>query len=73
MMSAYLNGSAINVAYHNNPVRYTGGYVTEDFFLGLTRGPVFAKTLRALPFEFLPNRKKRWLTPAICFVSQRLS
>ena len=31
-MAAYLNGSTINVSYHNNPQRYTGGYVTEDFF-----------------------------------------
>jgi putative ABC transport system permease protein len=32
MMAAYLNGSTINVSYRNNPQRYTGGYVTEDFF-----------------------------------------
>ncbi len=31
-MSGYLNGSTINVSYKNNPQRYTGGYVTEDFF-----------------------------------------
>src|ERR1043165_859614 len=31
-MAAYLNGSTINVSYQNNPQRYTGGYVTEDFF-----------------------------------------
>jgi predicted permease len=31
-MAAYLNGSTINVSYRNNPQRYTGGYVTEDFF-----------------------------------------
>ncbi len=32
MMAGYLNGSTINVSYKNNPQRYTGGYVTEDFF-----------------------------------------
>ena len=32
MMAGYLNGSTINVTYKNNPQRYTGGYVTEDFF-----------------------------------------
>src|SRR5467141_2851804 len=31
-MAGYLNGSTINVSYQNNPQRYTGGYVTEDFF-----------------------------------------
>src|SRR3954468_24090802 len=28
LMSAYLNGSTINVSYKQNPQRYTGGYVT---------------------------------------------
>src|ERR1700757_4586200 len=32
MMAGYLNGSTINVTYKNNPQRYTGAYVTEDFF-----------------------------------------
>jgi len=32
LMAGYLNGSTINVSYKNNPQRYTGGYVTEDFF-----------------------------------------
>ena len=32
LMAGYLNGSTINVTYKNNPQRYTGGYVTEDFF-----------------------------------------
>src|SRR5438105_1405795 len=31
-MSSYLNGSTINVTYKNNPQRYTGGYVTDEFF-----------------------------------------
>src|SRR4029077_4216052 len=29
LMAAYLNGSTVNVSYHNNPQRCTGGYVTE--------------------------------------------
>ncbi len=32
MMAAYLNGSTINVTYKGKPQRYTGGYVTDDFF-----------------------------------------
>src|SRR5205085_11276198 len=32
LMAAYLNGSTINVSYKGTPQRYTGGYVTEDFF-----------------------------------------
>src|ERR1051326_5772920 len=32
MMAGYLSGSTVNVTYKNNPQRYTGGYVTEDFF-----------------------------------------
>src|SRR6267378_7645430 len=31
-MAGYLSGSTINVTYKNNPQRYTGGYVTENFF-----------------------------------------
>ena len=40
MMSGYLNGSTINVTYKNNPQRYTGGYVTEDFFKILGVKPI---------------------------------
>src|SRR6267378_3566910 len=32
LMAGYLSGSTINVTYKNNPQRYSGGYVTEDFF-----------------------------------------
>src|SRR6267143_6748175 len=31
-MAGYLSGSTINLSYKNNPQRYTGGYVTENFF-----------------------------------------
>src|SRR5258707_1398047 len=32
LMAGYLTGSTLNVTYKNNPQRYSGGYVTEDFF-----------------------------------------
>jgi putative ABC transport system permease protein len=31
MMSAYLDGSTVNVSYNSQARRYTGAYVTEDF------------------------------------------
>src|SRR6187399_1476495 len=43
MMSGYLNGSTINVTYKNNPTRYTGGYVTEDFFRILGVAPILGR------------------------------
>ena len=35
LMAGYLSGSTINVTYKNNPQRYSGGYVTEDFLRSL--------------------------------------
>ena len=46
-MAAYLNGSTINVAYHNNPQRYTGGYVTEDFFKIIGVSPIMGRDFTA--------------------------
>src|SRR3984893_2667690 len=43
LMSGYLNGSAINVTYNNNPQRYTGGYVTEDFFRIVGVSPIMGR------------------------------
>ena len=43
MMSGYLNGSTINVSYKNNPQRYTGGYVTEDFFRIVGVSPIMGR------------------------------
>src|ERR1700704_5828797 len=43
LMSAYLNGSTINVSYKNNPQRYTGGYVTEDFFRIVGVSPIMGR------------------------------
>src|SRR6266446_8538300 len=47
MMAAYLNGSTINVSYKNNPQRYTGGYVTEDFFRIVGVSPIMGRDFTA--------------------------
>src|SRR6266513_623304 len=47
MMAGYLNGSTINVSYKNNPQRYTGGYVTEDFFKILGVSPILGRDFNA--------------------------
>ncbi len=46
-MSAYLNGSTINVTYKKNPQRYTGGYVTEDFFKIIEVKPILGRDFTA--------------------------
>jgi putative ABC transport system permease protein len=47
VMAGYLNGSTINVSYKNNPQRYTGGYVTEDFFKILGVSPILGRNFTA--------------------------
>src|SRR5436189_689786 len=47
MMAGYLAGSTINVTYKNNPQRYTGGYVTEDFFKIIGVSPVLGRDFTA--------------------------
>jgi putative ABC transport system permease protein len=47
LMSGYLNGSTINVTYKNNPQRYTGGYVTEDFFRIINVSPIMGRDFTA--------------------------
>src|ERR1700756_5757472 len=47
MMAGYLNGSTVNVSYKNNPQRYTGGYVTEDFFKMLGVSPILGRDFTA--------------------------
>src|SRR5213594_3943200 len=42
-MAAYLSGSTINVTYKNNPQRYTGAYVTEDFFKIINVSPIMGR------------------------------
>jgi len=51
MMAGYLNGSTINVTYKNNPQRYTGGYVTEDFFRIVGVSPILGR-------DFTPDDNK---------------
>jgi putative ABC transport system permease protein len=46
-MAAYLNGSTINVSYRNNPQRYTGGYVTEEFFKIIGVSPILGRDFTA--------------------------
>jgi putative ABC transport system permease protein len=47
LMAGYLSGSTINVTYKNNPQRYTGGYVTEDFFKIIGVSPVMGRDFNA--------------------------
>src|SRR5205809_5467828 len=47
MMAGYLSGSTINVSYKNNPQRYTGGYVTDDFFKIIGVSPVMGRDFNA--------------------------
>src|SRR6516165_7150959 len=47
MMAGYLNGSTVNVTYKNNPQRYTGAYVTEDFFKIIGLSPVLGRDFTA--------------------------
>src|SRR5438270_8248042 len=47
MMAGYLSGSTINVTYKNNPQRYTGGYVTDDFFKIIGVSPVMGRDFTA--------------------------
>jgi len=46
-MAGYLNGSTINVTYKNNPQRYTGAYVTEDFFKIIGVSPILGRDFTA--------------------------
>ncbi|HEX5864963.1 MAG TPA: ABC transporter permease, partial [Casimicrobiaceae bacterium] len=47
LMSGYLNGSTINVSYKNNPQRYTGGYVTDEFFKIVGVSPILGRDFTA--------------------------
>jgi predicted permease len=46
-MAAYLNGSTVNVSYKNNPQRYAGAYVTEDFFKIVGVAPMLGRDFTA--------------------------
>src|ERR1700693_6136316 len=47
MMAGYLAGSTINVTYKNNPQRYTGSYITEDFFKIVGISPAMGRDFTA--------------------------
>src|SRR5438874_7532636 len=47
MMAAYPSGSTVNVTYKNKPQRYTGAYVTEDFFKIIGVPPVLGRDFTA--------------------------
>src|SRR5262245_49282235 len=46
-MSAYISGATVNVTIDGNPRRYTGAYVTEDWFRVLGVVPAVGRDLRA--------------------------
>ncbi len=46
-MTAVLNGSTVNMTVDGQPRRYTGGYVTGDFFRVLGVGPVLGRDFTA--------------------------
>jgi putative ABC transport system permease protein len=47
LIAGYLSGSTINVTYKNNPQRYNGGYVTEDFFKITGVSPILGRDFTA--------------------------
>lgn len=46
-VSAYLNGSTINLTIGNNPQRLTGGYITEKFFSIIGVAPILGRDFTA--------------------------
>jgi len=46
-LAAYLNGSTVNATIDGKAVRFTGGYVTHNFFSLLGVQPVIGRTFRA--------------------------
>ena len=47
LLAAYINGSTVNVTIDGNPQRYTGAYVTSDFFRILGVAPVIGRDFAA--------------------------
>jgi putative ABC transport system permease protein len=47
LVSAYINGSTVNLSYQGNPRRYTGAYVTENFMKILGVQPVRGRDFSA--------------------------
>jgi predicted permease len=46
MMASYISGATVNVTTDGNPRRYTGAYVTEDWFRILGVAPALGRDLR---------------------------
>lgn len=55
-LSAYLNGSTVNVTYQGQPRRYQGGYISHDFFRTLGVKPALGRDF--LPEDDRPNVDK---------------
>ena len=47
LMTAYLNGSTVNVTVNGHPLRYTGAYTTENFLRILGVSPMLGRDLTA--------------------------
>jgi putative ABC transport system permease protein len=47
MLAGYINGSTVNVTVDGNPQRYTGAYVTPDFFRILGVAPFMGRDFKA--------------------------
>ncbi len=56
--TAYLNGSTVNVTYQGQPKRYTGGYISHDFFRALGVAPVLGR-------DFLPEDDRPGIDKAV--------
>ncbi len=56
--TAYLNGSTVNVTYQGQPKRYTGGYISHDFFRTLGVAPVIGR-------DFLPEDDRPGVDKAV--------
>lgn len=47
LLAGYINGSTVNVTIDGNPQRFTGAYVTPDFFRVLGVGPILGRDFAA--------------------------
>ncbi len=56
--TGYLNGSTVNVTYQGQPRRYTGGYISWDFFRTLGVKPAFGR-------DFLPEEDQPGVDKAV--------
>ncbi|MBX3735122.1 MAG: ABC transporter permease [Candidatus Didemnitutus sp.] len=55
-LTAYLNGSTVNVTYQGQPRRYQGGYISHDFFRTLGVKPALGRDF--IPEDDRPNVDK---------------